>query len=137
MYFGSICRACCGREGMRGGGCLALELPVVDPHIGVAGRRLGQVQAGARDALVLPQAAALRVADGAMCDQDLAGSERTGVVLVDVGLGPKESDLKSQRLPVLGGQPAGDIPLLGAKLWMAAEVRGKYHRMVVDDRRIS
>src|ERR1700722_19142468 len=115
MYFGSICRPCGRREGMRGGGCLALELPVIDPHIGVAGRRLGQVQAGAPDALVLPQTAALRVADGAMCDQDLPGGERTGVVLVDVGLGPKESDLKSQRLAVLRGQPAGDVPPLGAK----------------------
>src|ERR1700722_20368228 len=72
-----------------------------------------------------------------MCDQDLIGRERTGVVLVDVGLGPKESDLKSQRLAVLGGQPAGDIPPLGTKLWMAAEVRGKCQRMMVDDRRIS
>src|SRR6202789_353233 len=71
-----------------------------------------------------------------MCDQDLMGRERTGVVLVDVGLGPKEGDLKSQRLAMLGGQPAGDIPPLGAKLRVAAEVRRKYQRMIPDDRRI-
>src|SRR6202521_845834 len=52
--------------------------------------------------------------------------EGAGIVLVDIGLGAKKRDLKAERLAALGGQPTGDVPPLGAKLRMAAVIRGKY-----------
>jgi len=39
-----------------------------------------------------------------MRDQQLMRREGAGIVLVDIGLGAKKSDLKAERLAILGGR---------------------------------
>src|SRR5258708_28891891 len=56
--------------------------------------------------------------------------EGAGIVLVDIGLGPKKRDLKADRLAALGGQPTGDVPPLRAKLRVTAVVLRKYRRLI-------
>ena len=76
-------RRCCGLVGR----AAALEPPVIDPDLGVAARASRQSQAGAPDALVLPQVAARRIADGAMRDQQLTRRERAGIGLRQLARG--------------------------------------------------
>src|SRR5450631_2508960 len=101
--------------------------------MGVAHGCVDESHSGTANALVLPQPAAVRVADGAMRDQQLMRCEGARIVLVNIGLGAKKRDLKAQRLAVLGGQPTGDVPPLGAKLRVAAIIRGKYQRLTGSD----
>jgi hypothetical protein len=57
-------------------------------------------------------------------------------VLVDIGLGAKKRNLEAERHAAPGGQPAGDVPPLGAKLRMTAVISGKYQRLIGNYRRI-
>src|SRR5580658_3611167 len=118
------------------GSCVALERPAIHPNMGIAGCRLGKTQSRSANALILPQSPTLRVADGAMCDQELARGEGTGVALIDVGPRAKKRELKSQHFSATGAQPPGHVPPLGTELRMAAEIGGKLKRMVRSDGRI-
>ena len=69
--------------------------------------------------------AALRIAQRAMRDDDLARREVARIVGIDIGFGAKKCNLKSQRFTALGRKPTRDIPPLGTKLRMAAQVFGK------------
>src|SRR6202044_1180236 len=90
-------------------------------------------QSRAANTLVLPEPAALGVADGAVRDQELVRGECARIVFLDRGFGAKERDLKSQRIALRGGEPARHIPPLGAKLRVTAVVRRKLQRMTGND----
>src|SRR5580698_1611029 len=92
---------------------------------------LGTRQAlrGAANSLVLPQRAALRIAQRAMRDDDLVRRELAGITGVDIGFGTEKGNLKSKRFTAFGCEPTGDVPPLGAKLRMTPQVLGKAQGM--------
>src|SRR5207302_8128420 len=93
---------------------LEREPPVVDPDAGALGLGVRQREPGARRALLVDQAAALRVGDGGVGKQYLEWIEAARVVGLFSRPRAEESDLEAHR-PV---EPAGDIPPLGAVLRM-------------------
>src|SRR6266513_5980465 len=107
--------------------------PVVDPDAGAVGLGLRQREPGARRALLVDQAAALRVGDGGVGKQYLERIEAARVVGLLLRPRTEESDLEAHR-PV---EPAGDIPPLGAVLRMRAVIAGKNKTRPRRDHRIA
>src|SRR6185369_10984618 len=73
----------------------AQQAPVAQGERGVGDRRLGDAEAAAGDALVVPQSPCREVADGAVREQQLAGREPARVGAGDVGGGAEERDLET------------------------------------------
>ena len=64
---------------------LELEAPVVDPHAGAVELGVREREAGARRALVVQQAAALRIGQRGVREQDLSRVELLGLSLASSG----------------------------------------------------
>src|SRR5687768_1233774 len=100
---------------------IEFEPPVVDPHAGALELGVRERKAGASGALVVHQAAALRVAERRVREENLPGIEAARVIGDLFGTRAKKSDLKAQR----SGEPAGDVPPLDAVVGMRAVVARK------------
>jgi len=92
--------------------------PVVDPDAGALGLGVREREAGARRALLVDQAAALRVGDGGVGQQYLARIEAARVVGLLLRTRAEEGDLEADRAV----EPAGDVPPLGAVVRMRAVI---------------
>ena len=99
----------------------ACEAPIAQDERGVGGRGLGDAEAAARDALVVAQASRREVGDGAVREQHLARREAARLRAGDGGGGTEERDLEAPEA-LAGGERAGHVPPLGARLEMRAEV---------------
>src|SRR3989442_3079147 len=103
--------------------------PVVDPDAGAPGLGVRERETGARRALLVEQAAALRVGDGGVGKQYLARIEAARVVGLFLRTRAEEGDLEAHR-PV---EPAGDVPPLGAVVGMRAVIARELQAMVRND----
>src|SRR5437879_7761648 len=103
--------------------------PVVDPDAGALGLGVRERETGARRALLVDQAAALRIGDGGVGQQYLARIEAARVVGLFLRPRAEEGDLEAHR-PV---EPAGDVPPLGAVLGMRAVIARELQAMVRND----
>src|ERR1700687_3441463 len=112
----------------------ALELPVIDPDAGVPESRVRESQAGASDALILPQVAARRIADGAVGDQQLTRGKCAGIPLRQRLPRAAKRDLKTEPLVLAGRKPTGQITPFDPKPRMAAVITRKFERVARDDR---
>src|SRR5207237_9533608 len=107
-----------------------IERPVVDPDTGALGLGFGERVPGARGELVVYQAPALRIRNGGMREEHLAGVEAARIVALLFRSRAEEGDLEAER-PV---QPPGDVPPLGAAFRMRAMIARELQRARSDSR---
>ena len=111
--------------------CFAIrahQRPVAQPQPRIVGGGLGDAEAGAGDALVVPLAALGQVAEGGVGEHELRGGEAAAGVGGHAGVAAKEGDLEAELAPVGHLQRTGEIPPLGAGVGVGAEVGREFER---------
>ena len=101
------------------------QRPIVRPHPHPPCIGARKIEAGARGPLRVHQPAAGRIGERGMRDDDLARGERARVLLLELRLRAKESDLETQLRVSARGEPARHVPPLDAEVRMAAVVPGE------------
>ena len=113
-----------------------LERPIANPHGCSVLRRVGQAKTSTPCPLVMCEPPMTRIGHGSMCEQKLARRESTGIHFCHSGPIAEERDLHTIVRAERIFDPPGDVPPLGAILWMAAMVAREAHRITRHNLRI-
>src|SRR5688572_9789508 len=103
------------------------EGPLIDPDTGAAFLGCSEIEAGARSAFCMNEAAVRRIGECGVRDQNLAWGEGTRILLLLSGPRAKKGDLETQRTRRVVIEPSGYVPPLEAKIGVTAFVVREPH----------